>query len=71
MHKQTALNAIEKEKKLFTELSDKIWEYAELSLKEFKSTEEYVKILEKLGFEVERDVAGIHVQATGYYTRRS
>ena len=67
MHKQTALDAIEKEKKLFTELSDKIWEYAELSLKEFKSTEEYVKILEKLGFEVERDVAGIKTAFLGKY----
>lgn len=67
MNKQTALDAIEKEKKLFTELSDKIWEYAELSLKEFKSTEEYVKILEKLGFEVERDVAGIKTAFLGKY----
>ena len=63
MHKQTALDAIEKEKKLFTELSDKIWEYAELSLKEFKSTEEYVKILEKLGFEVK--VVGNGAVVTG------
>ncbi len=57
--KQIAIKAIENNESIFTSLSDRIWEYAELSLKEFKSTEDYCKTLESLGFEVERNVAGI------------
>lgn len=57
--KRIATCAIEENSSVFCEVSDKIWEYAELSLKEYKSTELYVKVLEELGFEVERDVAGI------------
>ncbi len=67
MLKKSALDAIEKEKNIFTELSDKIWEYAELSLKEFKSAEEYVKLLGELGFEVEADVCGIKTAFLGKY----
>ena len=54
-----AIENIEKNEKVFTDLSDRIWEYAELSLKEFKSAEDYCTTLESLGFEVERKVAGI------------
>ena len=54
-----AIENIEKNEKVFTDLSDRIWEYAELSLKEFKSAEDYCATLEALGFEVERNVAGI------------
>ena len=57
--KQIAISAIDKNTEIFTALSDRIWEYAELSLKEFKSTEDYCKTLSELGFEVERNVAGI------------
>ena len=59
MNKKTAINAIEANAKVFCDLSDKIWEYAELSLKEFKSAEEYCDVLSSLGFEVEREIAGI------------
>ena len=57
--KQIAVSAIEKCESVFTALSDRIWEYAELSLKEFKSAEDYCKTLASLGFEVEENVAGI------------
>jgi aminobenzoyl-glutamate utilization protein B len=63
--KNTAINAIEENAKIFCDLSDKIWEYAELSLKEYKSCEEYCKILSELGFEVERKVAGIETAFLG------
>lgn len=66
-NKQIAIDAIINNEATFTELSDKIWEYAELSLKEFKSTEEYCRVLESLGFEVERDVAGIPTAFLGKY----
>ena len=57
--KRIATCAIDESSSVFCEVSDKIWEYAELSLKEYKSTELYVKVLAELGFEVERNVAGI------------
>ena len=57
--KKIAIDAIEENCKIFTDLSDKIWETPELSLKEFESTKIYVKILGELGFDVEENVAGI------------
>ncbi|MBQ3015811.1 MAG: amidohydrolase [Clostridia bacterium] len=57
--KRIATDAIDESSSVFCEVSDMIWEYAELSLKEYKSTELYVKVLAELGFEVERNVAGI------------
>ncbi len=57
--KNIAVKAIEEKESVFTALSDKIWEYAELSLKEYKSTEEYCNVLLSLGFEVERNIANI------------
>ena len=65
--KKIATEAIEENSKIFTELSDKIWEYAELSLKEYKSTALYVKLLSELGFEVEEKVAGIDTAFLGKY----
>ena len=63
--KKIAIDAIEKNAEKFTALSDKIWELAELSLKEYKSTEAYVAILHELGFEVEEKVAGIDTAFLG------
>ena len=65
--KQIALDAIETNKDCFTAISDRIWEYAELSLKEFKSADDYCNTLESLGFEVERNVAGIPTAFLGKY----
>ena len=63
--KNIAINAIEENAKIFCDLSDKIWEFAELSLKEYKSCEAYCKILAELGFEVEERVAGIDTAFLG------
>lgn len=65
--KNKVFEAIENKKEVFTDLSDKIWEYAELSLKEYKSTEKYVEVLKALGFEVETNVAGIKTAFLGKY----
>ncbi len=40
-------------------MSDKIWEYAEVGLQEFKSSKLLADTLEKHGFKVERSVAGM------------
>ena len=45
-------------RELITEMADKIWEYAELSLQEFKSAALYCEALEREGFQVERGTSG-------------
>ena len=65
--KEYALGKIDENASLFTEVSDKIWEYAELSLKEYKSAALYVDMLKKLGFETEENICGIKTAFTGKY----
>ena len=65
--KLSALKKIDEKASLFTDVSDKIWEYAELSLKEYKSAALYIGVLKKLGFETEENVCGIKTAFTGSY----
>ncbi len=65
--KEYALGKIDENASLFTEVSDKIWEYAELSLKEYKSAALYADMLKKLGFETEENICGIKTAFTGTY----
>ncbi len=44
---------------IFTELSDRIWENPELSLKEFNAVNMYVEMLREGGFSVEEGLGGI------------
>ncbi len=57
--KQAALAVIEEKKDTIFHVADSVWEYAELSLQEYKSCALYCEILEKEGFEVERGICGI------------
>jgi len=57
--KQVARSWIDENKERIVEISDEIWEYAELGFVEFKSAKLLADELEKHGFEVEREVAGI------------
>lgn len=63
--KKIATDAIEENKEVFISVSDKIWEYAELSLKEFRSAELYLEVLKELGFETESEVADIKTAFLG------
>ncbi len=65
--KKAALAAIEENKQTFFDLSDKIWELAELSLKEFESAKVYCDLLEKLGFEVKTEICGIKTAFSGSF----
>ena len=65
--KKIALDAIKEKGQVFCDLSDKIWELAELSLKEFRSAEEYCSVLKKLGFRVEKNLCGIPTAFSGSY----
>ncbi len=57
--KREAIKQIEEKAGLITEVADQIWEFAELSLQEFKSAALYCKVLEEEGFTVERGICGI------------
>jgi len=57
--KEYAFDWIENNKELIIEISDKIWDFAELGLIEFKSSALLADELEKNGFGVERGIAGM------------
>jgi len=57
--KEYAIEYIEKNKERFIEISDKIWEYAELGLIEYKSSKLLAEELEKHGFRVKMGIAGM------------
>jgi aminobenzoyl-glutamate utilization protein B len=63
--KQTAFEWVDKNQEMLAEISDKIWEYAELGYVEFKSAELLADELEKHDFKVEREVAGIPTAFVG------
>ena len=60
MDKQKLYAIIEENAPMLTGLSDKIWEYAELSMLEYKSVAAYVQILKEEGFHVEENVCNAH-----------
>ena len=65
--KKVALAAIEARKGLVCDVADHIWEYAELSLQEFKSAALYCEVLEKEGFRVEKCISGIETAFSASY----
>jgi aminobenzoyl-glutamate utilization protein B len=67
MDKKKLYDIIEAKAPLLTGLSDQIWEYAELSLLEYKSTAAYVQILKEQGFTVEENLCGIPTAFKGSY----
>lgn len=56
---QKGLRYIDEKSEFLTRLSDEIWGYAELGLREYKSAECLAKALEEEGFTVRRGVAGM------------
>lgn len=50
---------IDQKNELLIEVSDKIWEYAEIALMEYESSKLLEEILKSEGFAVEKDVAGL------------
>jgi aminobenzoyl-glutamate utilization protein B len=57
--KEVAWKWIDEHKDEFIELSDKVWELAELGLVEFESAKLHVEMLRKHGFQVDHGVAGM------------
>ena len=67
MDKQKLYDYIDSRSDLFTDLSDRIWGYAELSLNEHKSAADYIEVLRNEGFEVQEKLAGIDTAFSGSY----
>ncbi len=65
--KELALAAIDQKEEQILALSDEIWGYAELSLKEYKSAAAYVKLLGELGFTVTEKLCGLDTAFCGSY----
>lgn len=65
--KLAAIEAIKKNAGEFYALSDEIWHYAELSLKEYKSADAYCRVLEQLGFSVQKELCGIKTAFSGSF----
>ena len=56
-YKEEAVAYIEKNARIFTDLSDQIWANPELSLKEFHSAALYKKVLQENGFQLEENLS--------------
>ena len=67
MDKQLLYSAVESKAPALTALSDKIWEFAELSMEEYRSAEAYIQILKDEGFEVEEKLCDIPTAFLGRY----
>ena len=67
MDKKNLYRYIDKNQRVLSSLSDKIWDYAELSMLEFKSAAEYIKVLEEQGFTVEKNLCGIPTAFSGSF----
>ena len=65
--KKKFLDYIDEKMDLVEMVSDKIWEYAELSLREFKSGDLYAKVLKEEGFEVQHPFCGIETAFRASY----
>lgn len=67
MDKSFLYQTIENKQTLLTDLSDRIWEYAELSMLEYRSAAAYIDILKAEGFHVEEQLCGIATAFSGTY----
>lgn len=67
MNKMQALDAIEAQKELLCSVSDELWDHPETGFHEHYAAQLYWKTLEKLGFRVERNLAGIPTAFSGTY----
>lgn len=65
--KKEALQAIEREREMICAASDAVWDHPETAFQEFKSTEILCELLEKEGFSVERNLAGIQTAFSGRF----
>ncbi len=65
--KKNVLSYIDEKSPMIIDVSDKIWEFAELSLREFQSGALYAKVLKEEGFEVEHPFDNIETAFRASY----
>jgi aminobenzoyl-glutamate utilization protein B len=69
MGKKGALSWIDEHTSFLTDISDQIWEFAELGLQEFNSSALLRKVLKMHGFTVETNIAGMPTAFVASYGR--
>ena len=67
MEKQKIYDLIDEKAQLLTDLSDRIWDYAEISMLEYRSAADYVQTLKEQGFTVEENLCGIPTAFKGSF----
>ncbi len=67
MDKQSIYQCVLAKADLICHLSDRIWEFAEISMQEHRSTAAYVEILKAEGFTVTENLCGIPTAFSGSY----
>ena len=67
MDKQLLYQTVEAKAPALTDLSDRIWEYAELSMEEHRSAAAYIALLKEEGFTVEENLCGMPTAFLGRY----
>ena len=67
MDKKAIHTAVQDKAKLICDLSDRIWEYAEISMQEYQSTADYLQVLKAEGFRVAENLCGIPTAFSGSY----
>jgi len=66
-NKEKIITIIEENKDFYTDLSDKIWDYAETRFEEYKSADLFCNVLEEQGFKVEKGIADIKTAFVGTF----
>lgn len=67
MDKTILYGVVDAHAEILCDLSDRIWELAELSMMEFDSAKTYIDILEREGFQVQSNLANIPTAFSGRY----
>ena len=67
MDKNKLFETVEAKADVLTALSDKIWEYAELSMMEYRSTAAYLQVLKDEGFTVTEKLCNIDTAFSGSF----
>jgi aminobenzoyl-glutamate utilization protein B len=71
MKKEDLNHYIEEQRNLFIQVSDKLWEFAELGMEEFKSAEYLCNVFNEQGFAIEKDIADMPTAFIASYGRRN
>lgn len=67
MEKAKLYASVEAHRALLTGLSDRIWDYAELSMEETRSAADYCRVLREQGFSVTEKLGGIDTAFSGSF----